>query len=136
MTYLLDTNVVSELRRVRPHGAVLEWLSSVPTNGLFVSAVTFGELQAGVERLRPRDYAKADEIEHWLEEEAVKRLILLMCTRCFRRFARLTRGRPSSSAFDAMIAATALVHDLVVATRDTKDFVDFGVATLDPFAPR
>ena len=61
--YLLDTNVVSELRRPRPHGAVLDWIASVPAEQLFVSAVTVGEIQAGIEITREQDEAKAEELE-------------------------------------------------------------------------
>jgi hypothetical protein len=61
--YLLDTNVVSELRRVRPHGAVLAWLQSIPDSSLHISAVTIGEIQAGIEMTRERDPGKAAEIE-------------------------------------------------------------------------
>ena len=65
--YLLDTNVVSELRRARPHGAVLEWIADVPPEHLYLSAVTIGEIQAGIEITREYDQAKADELESWLE---------------------------------------------------------------------
>ncbi len=135
MTYLLDTNVVSELRRTRPHGGVISWLSSVATDSLFVSAVTIGELQAGVERLLERDRAKAEEIERWLERELTSMRILAMDATCFRSWARLMLGKPPTVALDAMIAATALVHGFTVVTRNTKDFVDFGVAFHDPFSP-
>jgi toxin FitB len=67
---LLDTNVVSELRRPRPRGAVVAWLHTVPDSGLYVSAVTIGELQAGIELTRDRDPKKAAEIESWLEQVA------------------------------------------------------------------
>ncbi|MBY6240446.1 PIN domain-containing protein [Methylosinus sp. Sm6] len=62
--YLLDTNVVSELRRAKPHGAVLAWLESVPDSSLRLSALTLGEIQAGVEKLRSRNLEKAEEIEN------------------------------------------------------------------------
>lgn len=65
--YLLDTNVVSELRRPRPHGAVLDWVAGVPAERLFVSAVTVGEVQAGIETTREQDEPKAEELEAWLE---------------------------------------------------------------------
>ena len=68
--YLLDTNVVSELRRPRPHGAVVAWLQTVDDASLFLSAVTLGEIQAGIERTREQDPAKAAEIEAWLERVA------------------------------------------------------------------
>ena len=64
--YLLDTNVVSELRRPRPHGAVLNWIADVPAEQLFVSAVTVGEIQAGIEITREQDVSKAEELEAWL----------------------------------------------------------------------
>ena len=65
--YLLDTNVVSELRKQRPHGAVLAWLEGVDVAQLYVSAVTLGEIQAGIELTREQNPAKAAEIEVWLE---------------------------------------------------------------------
>ena len=68
LMYLLDTNVVSELRRPRPHGAVLDWIADVPTEQLFVSAVTVGEIQAGIEITREQDEAKAEELEAWLDK--------------------------------------------------------------------
>ena len=66
--YLLDTNVVSELRRPRPHRAVLDWIANVPDDQLFVSAVTIAEIQAGVEITREQDAAKAEELETWLDK--------------------------------------------------------------------
>ena len=66
--YLLDTTVVSELRRPRPHGAVLDWIADVPVEQLFVSAVTIGEIQAGIEITREQDEAKAEELEGWLDK--------------------------------------------------------------------
>ena len=69
--YLLDTNVVSELRRPRPHGAVLDWIADVPAEQLFVSAVTIGEIQAGIEITREQDEAKAEELEAWLDKVLV-----------------------------------------------------------------
>ena len=66
--YLLDTNVVSELRRPRPHGAVLDWIADVSAEQLFVSAVTVGEIQAGIEITREQDEAKAEELEAWLDK--------------------------------------------------------------------
>ncbi len=89
----------------------------------------------GVERLRERDRAKADEIECWLEEELTTMRILAMDAACFRSWARLMSGKSPTVAQDAMIAATALVHGFTVVTRNTKDFLDFRVSLLDPFAP-
>lgn len=65
--YLLDTNVASELRKARPHGAVMAWLSAAEEESLFVSAVTLGELQVGIERIRRQDPSKAGQLEHWVD---------------------------------------------------------------------
>jgi predicted nucleic acid-binding protein len=131
--YLLDTNVVSELRRPRPHGAVVAWLRDVPDGDLHVSAVTIGELQAGVEITRERDSGKAAEIEHWLEQVAETYNVLSMDAPVFRQWARLMHRRSDQLLEDAMIAATAQIHDLTVVTRNVRDFEAFGVRTLNPF---
>ena len=131
--YLLDTNVISELRRSRPHGGVLAWLRDVDDSSLFVSAVTIGELQAGVEITRDRDPKKAAEIETWLDEVTRTFNILPMDISTFRHWARLLHHRSDDLARDAMIAATAKVHNLVVVTRNTRDFELLGIETLNPF---
>ena len=92
--YLLDTNVVSELRRARPHGAVVAWLESAREEDLHLSAVTIGEIQAGVEITREQDQAKAAEIEAWLEQVAETYNILSMDARTFRSWARLVHREP------------------------------------------
>ena len=133
--YLLDTNVVSELRRRRPHGAVVAWLQTVPDSALHLSAVTIGELHAGVEVTRDQDAAKAAEIETWLELIAATYNVLPMDARTFRSWARLMHRQPDHLIEDAMIAATATVHNLIVVTRNVRDFSRLGVTTLDPFSP-
>lgn len=132
--YLLDTNVVSELRRIRPHGAVLAWLSDRRDADLHLSAVTVGEIQSGIEITRERDKGRAEEIEAWLEKVADTYNVLSMDTRTFRTWARLMHRRPDDLIEDAMIAATAKVHDLTVVTRNVRDFAGFNVPTLNPFA--
>ena len=131
--FLLDTNVVSELRRLRPHGAVLAWLRATPDADLHLSAVTIGELQAGVEITREQDAAKAAEIEAWLEQVAETYNILPIDGRVFRCWARLMHRRSDDLLEDAMIAATAITHNLTVVTRNVRDFKPFGVAILNPF---
>ena len=131
--YLLDMNVVSELRRPRPHGAVIAWLERVPDSELYLSAVTIGELQVGVEVTREHNLAKAAEIEAWLERVASTFNILPMDALIFRCWARLMHRQSDKLIEDAMIAATAEVHNLTVVTRNLRDFAHFGTKTLNPF---
>lgn len=131
--YLLDTNVVSELRRPKPHGGLLAWIGSVDDANLHVSAVTIGELQAGIEITRDQDRVRAAEREAWLDQVATTYNVLPMDARTFRRWATLLHGRSNDLIEDAMIAATAAVHNLTVVTRNVKDFKHFGIRTLNPF---
>lgn len=131
--YLLDTNLVFELRRPNPHGAVLAWLESVDDSDLRLSVVTIGEVQASIEITRERDEAKAREIENWLELVAQSYNVLPMDAATFRCCARLTHRRSDDLMENAMIAATALVHGLTVVTRNVRDFEAFGVKIINPF---
>ena len=133
--YLLDTNVVSELRKPRPHGGVLAWLQAVDDKDLFLSAVTVGEIQAGIELTREQDAGKAAEIEAWLEQVAASYAVLPMDAAAFRAWARLMHRRSDTLIEDALIAATAAVHGLTVVTRNVADFKAFGVPVLNPFKP-
>ena len=133
--YLLDTNVISELRRPRPRHAVVRWIESQAADRLFLSAVTIGEIQAGIEITREQDVAKAEEIEAWLEQVLVSRSILPMDAAAFRAWARLKHRQSDTLIEDAMIAATAEVHGLTVVTRNAGDFQTLGVNVLDPVEP-
>ena len=131
--YLLDTNVISELRRPRPNPAVIAWLSETAGNQLFIAAVSFGELQAGVELTRRQDPEKAASIEGWIDSVAASYSVIPMDEVIFRRWARLMHRRSDDLIEDAMIAATALVRNLTVVTRNLRDFAQFAVPTLNPF---
>ena len=132
--YLLDTNVVSELRKSRPHGSVLAWLESLDDVQLYLSAVSLGEMQAGIELTREQDASKAKEIEAWLELVAGSYNVLPMDAATFRTWARLMHRKSDTLYEDAMIAATAKVHGLTVATRNVADFNALGVDVFNPFA--
>jgi toxin FitB len=131
--YLLDTNVVSELRKPRPHGGVLAWLRTVDDRALHLSAVTLGEIQAGIELTREQDPAKAEEIEAWADDVAAAWNVLPMDAAAFRAWAKLMHRRSDTLVEDAMIAATARVHGLQVVTRNVRDFKDFDVEVLNPY---
>jgi len=134
--YLLDTNVVSELRKRKPHGAVLAWIDTLRPEQIFLSAVTIGELQAGAELTRKNDPAKASEIENWLRATESDFSILPMDSACFREWARLRSGKSPELIEDAMIAATARVHGLKIATRNQRDFQRLGLDSFNPFQLR
>ncbi len=131
--YLLDTNVVSELRKPKPHGAVLQWIQDIPDADLHISAVTIGEIQAGIELTREQDEPKATELERWLDLVSGSFNVVPMDALAFRVWARLMHRTSDTLYEDAMIAATAKVHKLTVVTRNVTDFKSFGVSVLNPF---
>jgi len=131
--YLLDTNVVSELRKRKPHQGVVAWVNAAPEESLHVSAVTIGEIQAGIEITREQDGPKAKEIEDWLDEVARSYNVLTVDAAAFRRWAQLMHRQPDHHLEDALIAATALVRGMTVVTRNTDDFEPFDVPVINPF---
>ncbi len=133
--YLLDTNIVSELRKPKPHGGVVAWLGAVDDSALYLSAVTLGEIQAGIEITRQQDPKKAEEIEVWLDQVSEAYNILPIDAAVFRLWAKLMHKTSDTLYEDAMIAATAKVHGLSVVTRNVADFAGFKVAVVNPFQP-
>jgi len=131
--YLLDTNIVSELRKPRPHGAVVAWIQELNESQMFLSSVTVGELQAGVELTKRQDSHKAAEIESWIDRLEDSYQVLPMNSSCFREWARLMAGKPDELLQDVMIAATARIHQLIVATRNERDFSSLDVKVVNPF---
>jgi len=121
------------LRRAKPHGAVLAWLQGVDDSHLHISAVTIGEIQAGIEITREQNPAKAAELQIWLEAVEAAFNVLPMDAPTFRAWARLMHRRSNDLIEDAMIAAIAQLQNLTVVTRNVSDFATFGVRTLDPF---
>lgn len=131
--YLLDTNVVSELRRSRPNRGVMEWMRGVRPDHLHLSAVTLGELQAGIEITREQDRSRAAEIEAWLGRVVRAFDVLPLDETAFRQWARLRHRQSETLTYDAMIAAIAIVNELTVVTRNVRDFEQLGVPVLNPF---
>jgi len=131
--YLLDTNVVSEVRKHKPHGAVVAWLAGLRDDQVFLSAVTMGELQAGIELTRRQNPEKAREIELWVDQLEASYQILPMDTVSFREWGRLVHGKSDHLIEDGMIAATARTNGLIVATRNEDDFNQLNVPVVNPF---
>jgi predicted nucleic acid-binding protein len=112
----------------------LAWLSAVDDADLNISAVTLGEIQAGIEPTREQDANKAASIEFWADQVADTYNVLPMTAEVFRLWAKLMHKQSDTVAEDAMIAATALVNKLAVVTRNVNDFERFGVKIINPFA--
>jgi predicted nucleic acid-binding protein len=131
--YLLDTNIISELRRPKPHGAVLEWYKNITEEDLYISAVSIGEIQSGIELTRVQDKKKAETLEQWLQSISNIHNVLPMKGSTFKLWAKLMHSQTNTVREDAMIAATAIEKDLIVVTRNTKDFKRFKLQLLNPF---
>jgi predicted nucleic acid-binding protein len=134
--YLLDTNVVSEVRKgQRANPRVLAWLETIEDDRLFLSVLVIGEIRKGVEQARLQDRAKAPALERWLhglEQKYAAEHILPVTAAIADQWGRLAAIRPIS-AVDALLAATALVHDLTFVTRNVQDVAHTEVRLLNPF---
>ena len=130
--YLLDTNIVSDVQRRLPKPT--EWLASVDPTSVSLSVITLGEIERGIVKLRKVDSEKATRLDLWLRElrrDNADR-ILAVTEDVALAWGRITAGRTRGSA-DTLIAATALVHDLILVTRNVTDFDDTGVTVLNPW---
>ena len=137
MKWLIDTNVVSEIRKgERCHDLVAAWWAGLADEDMFLSALTIGEIRKGIEIVRPRNPAKAGEIEAWLHLlcTAFADRILPIDAAVAQTWGRLCATRPMP-AIDTLLAATALAHDLVLATRNVADVAGSGARLFDPFSP-
>lgn len=136
MSYLIDTNVLSELRRKSPDPGVLAWISQRPAATLHLSVLTLGEIRKGIEGVG--DAARRQALIDWLETELplfftgrIHAIDAAVADRWGRLVAAAHRPLP---AVDSLIAATALEHDLVLVTRNLKDFADLPVQTFSPWS--
>ena len=135
MTWLVDTNIISEVRKgPRCHPGVAAWWAAVEDRDLFLSVLTLGEIRRGIEAIRHRDPAKAATLERWLRDvsEAFGARIIGVDLAVAEAWGRMSVAR-SVLVIDALLAATAQVHDLVLVTRNTADVSGLGVRTLNPF---
>lgn len=136
MSLLLDTNVVSELRKPRANPNVTQWAETVGKREAFLSVITIREIEAGVMLVERRDSAQGQLLRAWLEEQVLVEYadrLLDVDLAVARRAAAVHVPNPRPER-DALIAATALTHGLAVVTRNASDFEPMGVATVDPWA--
>ncbi len=137
--FLLDTNVISELIKARPAPGVVRWVDSVDESSVFLSVLTLGEIEKGIAALAQS--SRRRRLEAWLEAELLPRFaerIVPVDDAVARRWGRLAgeteeRGRGVLPVIDGLLATTALVHELVLVTRNSKDFAATGVAVLNPW---
>jgi predicted nucleic acid-binding protein len=131
--FLLVTNITSELRKPKPHGAVVAWFFSQSPRAYAIPSIAIYGTQVGIERVRSHNAAKASERQLWLDELVQISRVLPFDAAAARQTARLMHGKPEDLPEDAMIAAIAKVNGLIVVTRNTSDFAHFGVAQINPF---
>ena len=135
MSFLIDTNVVSDLRRGdRAPASLIEWFDAQPSNALFLSVVTLGEIRQGIEQLRGRDARQAAVLDRWvggIVQFYEDRLLYIDAT-VAEEWGRL-RAQRSVPVVDALLAATARVHRLTLVTRNVRDFKTLGVRLLNPY---
>lgn len=134
MIFLLDTNVISEVRKPRPNPGVLSWFEATDEHMLRLSVLVLGEIRAGVERIRDRDTTRALALDAWLIElhHRFQDRVAPVTTDIADEWGRLTAARPLP-VIDSLLAATALTHDWTLVSRNERDLAATGVALLNPF---
>ena len=137
MNYLIDTNVISEVRkgaRCNPH--VAGWYETIDDASIYLSVLVLGEIRRGIERARAKDPTRARALESWLAAitKSFTDRILPVDQTVADEWGRMSAKRPVST-FDALLAATAKVHRMTLVTGNISDVADLGAEILDPFAP-
>ena len=134
MSYLLDTNVISEVRRPKPNAAVKSWFEEAAGEDLFLSVLVIGEIRQGIERLRRRDPEQAGTFERWLDtlQQDFRDRLLPVSAAVGDAWGRLNAPAPLP-VVDSLLAATAIVHGLVFVSRDTSKLEGAGVPLLNPW---
>jgi predicted nucleic acid-binding protein len=132
--FLIDTNVISEVRKRRPDRNVIRWFRTAPADRLYLSVLVTGEIRQGIERLRPREPARAETLDAWLDQlhERFTDRILPVSPPVADRWGRLNAIRPLP-VVDGLLAATALAHNLTLATRNADDVAGLGLDVVDPW---
>jgi predicted nucleic acid-binding protein len=134
VTYLLDTNVLSELRKRRPDRHVVEWFDATSGTELYLSVLVLGEVRQGVERRRRQEPTAGRALDEWLTElhRSFADRVIPVTAEIADQWGELNVPDPLPTV-DGLLAATALVHGLVLVTRNTRDVARSGVVTLNPF---
>jgi toxin FitB len=135
MSFLLDTNIVSEIRKKAPNAGVSAWFTSVPASDLFLSVMVIGEIRQGIERLARRDPAQAQAVNRWLGRltDVYGDRIVPITAEVAEAWGRLNVPDPVP-VVDGLLAATALVHGWTLVTRNVGDVASTGVRLLNPFS--
>ena len=135
MSFLLDTNVISELAKTRPNSKVIAWLGSVPSTDLFLSVITLGEIRKGIENKRAASPGDATRLEAWLTTLVLhyRSRVLPFDQDSADQWGRIMALHPTVPVEDSQLAATALQHRLTFATRNVRHIAKTGVAFVDPF---
>ena len=135
MSFLLDTNVISELAKTKPNFKVIAWLGSIPSTDLFLSVITLGEIRKGIEKKRAASPGNAARLEAWLTTLVLhyRSRVLPFDQDSADQWGRIMALHPTVPVEDSQLAATALQHRLTFATRNVRHIAKTGVPFVDPF---